>query len=179
MDSPITQAINLFVHFQTSDITLTIFYVTPLDGSCSLVLCRIQLAHLLQLIDWLGFGQYLIPLVWTEYPSTPELHLCTSRLTSFSDSYTIQYTTEFLPMQSSTHYNHQCPCFHIGMSSSGLCPIQPTNPPLRSLSLQNCLEFLWTTTTSLMSSARVELTRFLHIVNRIWRSIWKKELLLW
>ena len=37
-NSTITQAITLSPRFKTGDITLTSFYVTPLDGSCSLVL---------------------------------------------------------------------------------------------------------------------------------------------
>ena len=127
-NSTITQAINLSVRFQTSDITLMTFYICHstrwLLFSCS----RTQLAHLLQSVDWLGFGQYLIPLVWTEHLSTPELISTASGFTPFSYSYTIRYTTEFLPMQGSAHYDYQCPCFCISLSSWELHPIQPANP---------------------------------------------------
>ena len=37
MNSTITQAITLSLHFETSDITPSSFYVTLLDGSCSRV----------------------------------------------------------------------------------------------------------------------------------------------
>ena len=37
-NSTITQAIDLSIHFSTGDITLMTFYITLLDGSCSLVL---------------------------------------------------------------------------------------------------------------------------------------------
>jgi len=50
-NSTITQALDLSVRFETSDITPTTFYVTPLDGTCSLVLGHMQLAYLLQSID--------------------------------------------------------------------------------------------------------------------------------
>ena len=52
MNSTITQAIALSSHFKTSDITLTSFYVTPLDGSCSPVLGHNWLTHNNPLIEW-------------------------------------------------------------------------------------------------------------------------------
>ena len=52
INSTITQAITLSLHFKTSDITLTSFYVTLLDGSCSLVLGHNQLTHNNPLMEW-------------------------------------------------------------------------------------------------------------------------------
>jgi len=34
----ITHAVNLPVHLSTGDVTLMTFYVTPLDGSCAIIL---------------------------------------------------------------------------------------------------------------------------------------------
>ena len=57
---------------------------------------RTQLACLLQSINWLGFGQYLVLLIWIEHLSTPELSSATSRLTSSSWSDSTRSTTKFL-----------------------------------------------------------------------------------
>ena len=51
-NSTITQAITLSLCFKTGDITLTLFYVTPLDGFCFLVLEYNWLTHNNPLIDW-------------------------------------------------------------------------------------------------------------------------------
>ena len=101
-NSTIIQAIDLFVHFQ-------IFYITLLEGSCSLVLGHNWLTCYNPLIDWISEN--------TLFHSSEQNISAASRLISFGYSYIIQYTTKFLPMQGSTHYDYQCPCFCIGLSS--------------------------------------------------------------
>ncbi len=50
----ITQAIDLPVRFAFSVVTPTTFYVTPLDGSCAIVLGHNWLARYNPLIDWVS-----------------------------------------------------------------------------------------------------------------------------
>src|SRR4029077_14680425 len=52
MNNMITQAINLSVRFLSGVVNLTTFYVTPLDGSCTIVLGHNWLAQNNPLIDW-------------------------------------------------------------------------------------------------------------------------------
>ena len=73
----ITQAINLSIHFPSSDITPMMFYVTPLDGSCFLILGHNWLTHHNPLIDWVSSSiSFRSP---KQDMPTPPCHLCSLR----------------------------------------------------------------------------------------------------
>ncbi|KIN96416.1 hypothetical protein M404DRAFT_33302 [Pisolithus tinctorius Marx 270] len=79
----ISQEVNLSLHFPSSDVSSTSFYVTPLDSACLLVLGHNWLTRFNPLIDWVLGSILFKPLL--QGMLTPQVPLSPSAATSALD----------------------------------------------------------------------------------------------
>ena len=172
-NSTITQVIDLSIHFSTSDITPMTFYVTSLDGSCSLVLGHNWLTLHNPLIDWISSSISFCALEQT-MPATPSSPLQPLDLPPLADT-----------TPSDIHHFSDCkpdhimiisaPAFalacHLKGSTQFSLQLQPKETTLHSTSTTSEPADLsrvpQNTMTSQMSSARARLHSLLPIMNMI------------